>query len=73
MTKIEIKKDLISRLDKICDDEFLIDDKGNYDINQALEMLLNNYDKNIIVNIQNLLNCFQNYKKEDIKDKFEII
>ena len=73
MTKIEIKKDLISRLDEICDNEFLFDDKGDYDINQALEMLLDNYDKNIIVNVQNLLSCLQDYKKENIKDKFEII
>ena len=73
MTKVEIKKDLISRLDEICDNEFLFDDKGDYDINQALEILLDNYDKNIIVNIQNLLYVLENYKKEDVKDKFEII
>ena len=73
MTKVEIKKDLISRLDEICDNEFLFDDKGYYGINQALEVLLDNYDKNIIVNIQNLLNCLQDYKKENMKGKFEII
>lgn len=73
MTKIKIKKDLISRLYIMCDNEFLIDDKGDYDINQALEILLNTYDKNIALNIKNLLYLMENYKKEEVASKFEII
>lgn len=73
MTKIEIKKELILRLDKICDNEFFIDDKGDYDINQALEFIISVYDKNIALNIKNLLYVLENYKKEDVSSKFEII
>ena len=73
MTKIEIKKDLISRLDEICEDYALFDDNGDYDINEALEIVLNKFDKNIGQNIANLIHMLENYKKEDIKDRFEII
>ena len=73
MTKIEIKKELISKLDEICDNECLFDDKGDYDINQALELLISVYDKNIALNIKNLLYVLENYKKEDVASKFEII
>ena len=73
MTEIEIKKDLKSKLDKICDDEFFIDDKGDYDINKALELLISVYDKNTALNIKNLLYVLENYKKEDAVSKFEII
>ena len=73
MTKIEIKKELKSKLDKICDNEFFIDDKGDYDINQALELLISVYDKNTALNIKNLLYVLENYKKEDAANKFEII
>ena len=73
MTKIEIKKELKSKLDKICDNEFFIDDKGDYDINQALELLISAYDKNTALNIKNLLYVLENYKKEDAANKFEII
>lgn len=73
MTKIEIKKELISKLDEICDTECLFDDKGDYDINQALELLISIYDKNIALNIKNLLYVLENYKKEDAASKFEII
>lgn len=73
MTKIEIKKELKLKLDKICDNEFFIDDKGDYDINQALESLISVYDKNIALNIKNLLYVLENYKKEDAASKFEII
>ena len=73
MTKIEIRKDLISRLDEICDNEFFFDDNGEYDINQALEVVLDKFDKNIAINVRNLIDALENYKKEDIKDKFEII
>ena len=73
MTEIKIKKDLLSRLNKICDYEFLVDGKGNIDINQGLELLLNTYDKNIALNVKNLLYVLENYKKEDVASKFEII
>ena len=32
MTKIEIKKELISKLDEICDNEFFIDEKQSQSI-----------------------------------------
>lgn len=73
MTEIKIKKELISKLDEICDNECLFDDKGDYDINQALELIINVYDKNIALNIKNLLYVLENYKKEDVASKFEII
>ena len=73
MTKIEIKKELKSKLDKICDNEYFVDGKGDYDINQALEALISVYDKNIALNIKNLLYVLENYKKEDAASKFEII
>lgn len=73
MVEIKIKKDLLSRLDKICDYELLVDSKGNIDINQGLELLLNIYDKNIALNIKNLLYVLENYKKEDVASQFEII
>ena len=73
MTEIKIKKDLLLRLNKICDYEFLIDGKGNIDINQGLELLLNTYDKNIALNIKNLLYVLEKKKKEDVASKFEII
>ena len=73
MTEIKIKKELISKLDEICDNECLFDDKGDYDINQALELIINVYDKNIALNIKNLLYVLENYKKEDAASKFEII
>lgn len=73
MTEIKIKKELISKLDEICDDECLFDDKGDYDINQALELIISAYDKNIALNIKNLIYVLENYKKEDVASKFKII
>ena len=74
MTEIKIKKDLILRLEKVYfDNEFLFDDKGDYDINPTLELLLDTYDKNIALNVKNLLYVLENYKKEDRASKFEII
>lgn len=73
MVEIKIKKELITKLDEICENECLFDDNGDYDINQALELLLNTYDKNIALNIKNLLYVLENYKKEDVASKFGII
>ena len=63
MTKIEIKKELKSKLDKICDNEYFVDGKGDYDINQALESLISVYDKNIALNIKKSSICFGELQK----------
>ena len=47
--------------------------KFNININQTLEALISVYDKNIALNIKNLLYVLENYKKEDVASKFEII
>ena len=70
MTKIKIKKELISKLDEICDNECLFDDKGDCDINQALELIISVYDKNIALNIKNLLSALEDYKKVEYGNVF---